>query len=362
MRYACLLIFIFISHLIIAQEEQSNSCVQNIEIAQQRYDEGRIQDIQNLLNSCLEAGNYTKAEEGQALRLLTLAYIFLDDEPNAEATMLRLLETNHEFEVNPVIDPTEFINLHSRYRTKPLFNIGIRYIVNFAQPIVTELNSTLSLTGERPDYSLIFNGFGIGLNFEYEFARNFLIYPEVHFKSMSIANTFEQNGIINTDKVYFKLEYFEDQQWISLPVSVKYIFDLKRIPDVKIYTNLGVAGDFLVKTSLPSDGTTLNTVDTDGESVDPQVGFTLDSKPDHRAFNFGAFAGVGFTWKMGEGFFSLEGRYQYSFTKFTKPEYVLTPTNAEQINTGAQHDIYRLNHIAISVGYTMNMYFPKKMK
>jgi hypothetical protein len=179
---------------------------------------------------------------------------------------------------------------------------------------------------------------------------------------MSIANTFEQNGIIDTNNTYFKLEYFEDQQWLSLPVSVKYLYDLKSIPDMMVYMNLGVAADFLLKTSLPSDGTTLNTVDADGKIVDPQVGFTLDSKPDHRVFNFGAFAGVGITWKVGEGYFSLEGRYQYSFTKFTKPEFVLTPTNAQQINTAAQHDIYRLNHIAISVGYTKHMYFPKKMK
>jgi len=356
MRYTYLLILVFISQLAIAQEQQANACVQNIETAQQRYDDGRIQDIQALLNDCLAAGNYTKAEESQALRLLTLSYIFLDDEVNAEYTMLQLLKANHEFGVNPVIDPTEFINLHDRFRTKPLFNIGGRYIFNFAQPIVTDLNSSLNLNNERHDYSTIFGIFGVGVNFEYEFAENFVLYPEIHYKTMSVAYSATQQGIVNSDSTYFNIEYFEDQNWLSLPVSVKYIFELKKWPTIKAYANLGASIDLLLKSSLPSDGTTLNT------SGDPEIGFTIASTKDHNTVNFGAFAGAGLTVKLGEGFVSIEGRYLYSFSKFTNPEKVLTPSDARQINTGAQHDIYRLNHIAFSLGYTQHMYFPKKMK
>jgi hypothetical protein len=339
-----------------AQEPQANACVQNIETAQQRYDEGRIQDIQALLTDCLAAGNYTKAEESQALRLLTLSYIFLDDEVNSEYTILQLLKANHEFEVNPVIDPTEFINLHDRFRTKPLFNVGLRYIFNFAQPIVTDLNSSLSLADERHEYTLIFGNFGIGANFEYEFVENFIIYPEIHYKSMSVAYTARQNGVIKSDVNYFTVEYFEDQDWLSLPVSVKYIFEFEKWPKIKAYTNLGGSVDLLLDSSLPSDGTTLNTIG------DPEIGFTITSTKDHNAINFGVFGGGGLTVKMGEGFFSFEARYLHSFTKFTKPEKVLTPTDPRQINTVAQHDIYRLNHIAFSLGYTLHMYFPKKMK
>jgi hypothetical protein len=358
MRYTYLLLFLFISQLAMAQEPQADACVLNIETAQQKYDEGRIQDIQALLIDCLAAGNYTKAEESQALRLLTLSYIFLDDEVNAEYNMLLLLKANHEFEVNPVIDPTEFINLHDRFRTKPLFNLGLRYIVNFSQPIVTDLNSMYNLSGERHDYSLIFSIFGIGANFEYEFAENFIIYPEIHYKSISVAYSAEQVGAINTnsDTAFFKTEYFEDQQWLTLPVSVKYNFDLKNMPAIKVYANAGVSVDLLLKAALPADGTTLN---NPGGS---EIGFALTTTNDHNLFNFGVFAGAGITYKLGEGFLSLEGRYQYNFTKFTKPEKVLTPENPEQTNMGAQHDIYKLNHIGLSIGYTKYMYFPKKLR
>ena len=170
MKKILFLIIVITSHLAFGQEEEVlDICVQNIELAQQRYDEGRIQDIQPLLTDCLNGGTYTKAEKSQVLRLLTLSYIFLEDEKNAEATMLRLIQDNHEFQVNPTIDPTEFINLHEQFRYKPVFNVGIRYITNFAQPIVTDLNSSLSLTGTRPAYTIEFGFVGFGLNFEYEF-------------------------------------------------------------------------------------------------------------------------------------------------------------------------------------------------
>ena len=49
MRYPWLLILLFICQLAIAQLQQPDACVQNIETAQQQYDDGRIQDIQGLL-------------------------------------------------------------------------------------------------------------------------------------------------------------------------------------------------------------------------------------------------------------------------------------------------------------------------
>ena len=143
MKKIFLLILFLVTQIAIVHGQETDVCVQNIELAQQRFDEGRIQDIQVLLDDCIKRGGFDKAQKSQALRLMTLSYIFLEDEKNAEASMLLLLETNHEFQVNPAIDPTEFINLHDRYRTKPLFNVGFRYISNFAQPIVTDINSSL---------------------------------------------------------------------------------------------------------------------------------------------------------------------------------------------------------------------------
>ncbi len=350
-----IILLLLIVQLSFAQEEEIDICVQNIEIAQQRYDEGRIQDIQELLNDCIKGGTYDKAQKSQALRLLTLAYIFLEDEKNSEATMLQLLETNHEFRVNPAIDPTEFINLHEQFRYKPLFNLGIRYITNFAQPIPIELNSSLNLTNTRHEYSYIYGFVGVGLNFEYEIFDRFILYPEIHFKIMSISRTDTQPGVI-TGQDYITIANLENQQWLSLPVSVKYNFEFQNLPKFKLYANLGGSIDYLLGSSRPADKSTLALPN------DPKVGFTVNSSDDKNSINFGILAGGGATFKIGEGFFSLEARYVYSLTKLTNPGSILNPADPSQINTLVQDDIYRLNHIAFSIGYTANIYIPKQLR
>ena len=356
MKKILLLTIIFTSHLAIAQEEEVlDVCVQNIEIAQQRYDEGRIQDIQPLLTDCLNKGTYTKAEKSQVLRLMTLSYIFLEDEENAEATMLRLIQENHEFQVNAAIDPTEFINLHEQFRYKPVFNIGARYIFNFAQPMVTDLNSSFNLSNTRPEYSIIFAFVGFGVNFEYEFYENLVLYPEIHYKNMSISNITKNDGLLGTTD-YMVAENFEDQTWLSLPVSVKYNFVFPSMPKIKAYANLGGSLDYLLNSKRSSDGTTLTILNA------PVVGFNTNSTDDKNRLNYGIIAGGGVTLKASEGFISLEVRYLHSLSKLVKSDNVLNPTDPAQINTGVQDDIYRLNHIAISIGYTLNVYMPKQLR
>ena len=355
MKKILLLTIIFTSHLAMAQEEVLDVCVQNIEIAQQRYDEGRIQDIQALLNDCLEGGTYTKAEQSQVLRLLTLSYIFLEDEEKAEATMLRLIQENHEFQVNAAIDPTEFINLHEQFQYKPVFNIGIKYIFNFAQPIVTDLNSSFNLSETRPEYSTDFSFVGFGASFEWEFYENLVLYPEIHYKNMSVTNTIKNDGVLETTD-YMTAINSEDQTWFSLPVSVKYNFEFPSIPKLGAYVNLGGSLDYLLKSNRTSDGTTLALKNA------PVVGFNTISTQDKNRLNYGIIAGGGVTFKASEGFISLEVRYLHSLTKLVNSDNVLNPTDPAQLNTGVQDDIYRLNHIAISLGYTLNVYIPKQLR
>lgn len=346
----------------VIQEEEATPCVQNIELAQQRYDEGRIQDIQPLLKDCLNSGEYDKAQKSQALRLLTLAYIFLEDEGNAEATMLELLQTNHEFQVNSSIDPTEFINLHDRFRYKPLFNVGVRYIVNLAHPIITELNSTLNLSTDRPTYNLNsqIGILGIGLNFEYEFFEDWILYPELHYRTMTINRTFTMESVLTDPnggyEVHPTVENSENLNWFSFPVSVKYILHLQNAPKLKFYFNLGGSIDYLLTAERPGDesGVTF-------PAASP-VTFTVNTVDDKNRLNFAIIGGAGMTYKLGEGFISLEARYLYNFNELQKRENIILPGNPRQINTYVQDDVYRLNHVALSIGYTQNIYLPKQLR
>ena len=281
-------------YLSMAQDEATSVCVQKIELAQQRYDEGRIQDIQALLKDCIDGGTYDKAQKSQALRLLTLSYLFLEDEENAEATMLQLISANHEFQVNAAIDPTEFINLHEQFRYKPLFNVGVRYILNLSQPIVTELNSSLNLNGARPEYIPQVSIFSLGVNFEYEFYKDLVLYPEIHYRTMTVYKTYSQNSYLNdpdtgTKDVFLTTNNYDKQAWISLPVSVKYLLHLKNAPKIKFYANLGASMDYLLSSEKPGDNAKLETRNSS------DVAITTSSTDDKNRLNFGVFGGGGIT-------------------------------------------------------------------
>ncbi len=353
-RIICILIIVALAYSARAQDSEDKPCVQNIQTAQQRYDEGRIQDIEPLLLNCLEQADFTKAQKAEALRLLTLAYIFLDEDQKAEATMLRLLKTNHEFRTNPAIDPTEFITLYNQFRHEPVFNIGFKYIVNLSQVQVTQLNSALDLNSNKPAYQPRIGLFGLGINFEYKIADRLYLFPELQFRNMAIQRTQSQTGTA-TGSPYISTTTFEEMQWLSLPVSAKYVISFEKQPKFKLYLLGGLSVDYLLKATKPVDANVLQMIN------DQDVTFQLTTTPDKKPLNFGAQAGLGTTYKVGEGFLSLELRYAYSFTNLTKPGSVLQPSQAAQINTLIQDDIYKLHHIAISLGYTLNIYIPKPL-
>ena len=343
--------------LFMATSGYAQDCVQNLETAQQRFDEGRIQDIEGLLKTCVLQNVYTKGEKSQALRLLTLAYIYLEEPVEADYNMLRLLKTNHEFEINPAIDPTQFINLYKKYRTKPLFKVGARYIANLTSPYVTELNSSLDASGPGADkgtYVVSFAPVGLGINFEYALSDKFYLYPEIQYIAKIIHKDITQK-MLTSDDTYFSIENEEDQNWLSIPISVKYVFDIS--PKFNMYVNAGGSFDYLIDAEKPGDEAFL---DTNGAST---VGFTIENKQqDHNKINFAVLAGGGATYKIGEGFISFEARYSYGLTKVTVPANALTPTDSRQIgNMMIQDDGYKLNSVFLSLGYTHNIYVPKKI-
>src|SRR3954465_3021621 len=93
-----------------------SSCTQTLRSARSVYDQGRLQELPDLLEGCLKNG-FSVQEKVQAYKLLTLAYIYLEEAAKADAAMLALLNTDHYFEINLTTDPAEFVALYKTFRT-----------------------------------------------------------------------------------------------------------------------------------------------------------------------------------------------------------------------------------------------------
>ena len=111
---------ILISSIAFYHATGQSTCTQTLRTARSTYDQGRLQELPSLLDGCLKNG-FTQQEKVEAYKLLSLAYIYLEESAKADEAMLNLLRTDHYFEINTSTDPAEFIALYRTFRTRPIY-------------------------------------------------------------------------------------------------------------------------------------------------------------------------------------------------------------------------------------------------
>jgi hypothetical protein len=121
----------------------AQNCSQTLRLARSTYDQGRLHELPGLMKSCLAntgLDGFTKQERVEAYKLLTMAFIYLEEPEKADSSMLKLLHTDPYFELNKEVDPAEFIGLYNTFRTDPVYRIGIKAGAITAQPNVSSSN------------------------------------------------------------------------------------------------------------------------------------------------------------------------------------------------------------------------------
>src|SRR6476660_6209424 len=137
MRYLLVVALICLIGLdrVVAQQGRA----QTLRLAQSIYEQGRLHELPSLPGlKDSEIIKYSKSEQVNAYRLLTLANIYLEEPEKADENMLKLLRTEHFYEPNEQVEPAEFIGLYKTFRTKPVFNIGLKFGANSTIPLITE--------------------------------------------------------------------------------------------------------------------------------------------------------------------------------------------------------------------------------
>src|SRR6188768_1109623 len=113
--------------------QETSSCTQTLRLAQTTYESGRLHQLEEILSKCLNDG-FNQEERRQGYKLLVQSYIYLEEPEKADAAMLNLLSTDQFFRPNPDVDPAEFVSLFNRFRTKPLFRVGLKLGPAFNAP------------------------------------------------------------------------------------------------------------------------------------------------------------------------------------------------------------------------------------
>ncbi|MDX1627149.1 MAG: porin family protein [Fulvivirga sp.] len=344
MRILFILIFLLTTGLI---GVYGQNCSQILRQARTVYDEGRIQALPDMLQGCIDNG-FTDEERTEAYRLLILAYLYLDEAEQADATMLALLEDNPQFQINEQADPAELINLYNTFRTKPIFSYGFKGGGNITLIQVLNTYGVHRLDNSDGQYELK-PGFQVAAVIEKILKPRLTASLEIYFTGN--FNTYT-NNFVNTDSLGRFLEsqtIILSQSTLSVPVTVQYevLTDSKYHP----YIFGGLSVQYLMSSTFNGE------TNTASESFE---GATVDILNQRKTLNFSGVLGVGSKIQVGKNTFVSELRFNMGL--LNQVEESERFTNQTLIyDYGYIDNDFKLHSISLSIGYLLPFYDPKKL-
>ena len=342
--YYNLLLFLVVMGFSRLSFGQTN-CSQVLVDAQNLYEDGKINEIPDFVDPCLKSG-FSKDERIEAYKLLSMVYTFMDEDENADQSVLNLLKLDKEYSINPELDPAEFIEVFNTFRTYPIFRVGLKVGGNTNVFRIFETYETISDPSLNAGTYTSMTGFQGGFSVEIPVKDKIEVVPEVYY-ILSRGYTWSNNNGITG-----KPEYTEEQTWILAPVYFRYKYLKWRITP---YGDIGGAFGYLLSSKL----TDITTQNSSGTIETPKQDFE-DSR---NAYNFFVTAGLGAKIKIPMFHITLECRYNYQVNRMN----VLNsdPTPAEN-TVGYENDIplnsFSMDMITFQVGFMYNIYSPKKLE
>jgi hypothetical protein len=334
----------------LAFSQTSTSCVQTLRLARATYEQGRLHEIESQLKPCLQGG-FTKDEkqlEVEGYKLLCLSYIYLEEPEKANEAMLNILRTDHDFQINPAVDPAEFVGLYHTFRSKSLFSVGLMVGPNGTLPTVKENYAVSGSSSGKGKYSPKIS-VQIGLVFEKYLFGRFTAAPELSLSTRSFEytnsnlfiNDSSGNSVSNqTGKI--------KQTWLDLNLMIQYEISKGALhPYISIGPNIGM----LLNAT--------NTAETQYSTGQVTSGAPIDLKPTYNKIGLSVIGAAGVKYKFGAIYLTANVRYQYGLSKVVNEK---KKSNQEAtFDYGLSPNIYSQQNAAFLVGFVLPIFSPKKL-
>ena len=353
LKYPILILVMFCA----LESKAQNACTQTLRIARTVFDEGRIHELETLLDGCIKNG-FTDEERTEAYRLLILAHIYLDETEKADQRMLELLKDNHGYKTQNDVDPVELIDLYNTFRHDPIFFWGFRGGFNTTFVNVIKAYGLHDLNNTSASYSNRI-GFNAGLLFEKNFGKRIAARADLQYAN----NTFDYNNTFlrqsTTGATLVTLTATEVQSSVGLSLMAHY--RLFREKDDKYkkwyekpnpYIGLGGSAFNMLGSEMTFDESNNAGASPDGPAEDlikAEIRKTLNPTIDIE---------IGIKKKSGLNYINAGFRYSYGILDITDKHYdngrlsTFYGFAANDINT---------HSLSIFVGYLIPKYSPKKL-
>ncbi len=365
--------FLFASALgVMALGLHAQTWSQRLSAAERDYEEGRLTGIPERLQGGLDLktkeGGFTHEERIRTHKLITKVYIFIDDEPKAEESLVNLLKTDKEHSLNPVVDPAELYFLYEKFRTKPIFRVAVKAGSNKSFPNVIETFSPSNTVvtekiyngnGDAPGAGTMNGTLGLGYWLEATAERHLWYGIEAgtgfHLRSSRYdVDNYVVDGATGEPTLS---SYIANQQtYLRFPLYARYNFMYFKGSGPIPYVNLGLSYDFLLNaqyTEASRRGGTAFTLSTNNNLKD--LGMVERS-------NMSATIGAGVKLRVKTHFLTLELRYDKSMFNYINENKRWNGNQFLTYDLAFVEDDLALDMISFSVGFTYSVYSPKKLK
>lgn len=285
---------------------------QRLRLAQSIYDQGRLHELPGVLaDSALS--NFTKEDKVSAYKLLTLAYLYLEEPEKADASMLKLLQTDHFFEPNEAVDPAEFLGLYKTFRTKPVYGIGLKFGVNSTIPLLSSLYY-VSDGGQGSGKYTAPLSIQVGIVFEKALfsnskkktLRRLIFSPELLYDTRTLGYT-NNNFFYDNVKAQTHAKFIGTikQTWLSFNPMVQ--LKMNKSKTLQTYLALGPGFSYILSGSVTAPAFTWNS------GAGSTNGSNIDNTKSYLKIAPSVIAAAGLKFKFGSIYLTAEGRVQYGF-------------------------------------------------
>lgn len=341
MKYLKFFIFILAVPISLASLAQEEDCAVKLREAQQLYDAGRIENIPEMLQSCLDHG-FTQEEKLSAYKLIILCQIYNDDLNKANEDMLAFLKKYPEYELSTT-DPDEFRYIFEQYRTSPVLDVGAFVGLNRSHGWITQPYSPFNLNSAEPRYTADGMAFQVGGMLNFYAGIHIQISLEPMYAQSNFQLEYNKNPI---PALTNGLDHFERQEFLYIPLSGIYEFNMGQL---RPFLRLGFQLGYLFKNKTAS---------TQGIFAGPDE----NNIENRNQLNYWVFAGGGLKYKLNKSYFFLDLRYNMGINRYlASSDNRFTQPNHNWVYMYQDSD-FRLNCLMISVGYARSLYNPKKVQ
>lgn len=316
----------------IAFVAHAQDCERQITQATKDYDAGQFKSAIDSVGKCLDNSS-DQRERWQSLRLLSMAYLAINENDKAKAAAIKLLEINPKYKASALKDPSDFVKLINSIPIIPKFSLGLGFSAGQIFTTTPDITDAFYVSNQSKHYKGL-NGFQFGLSSAYQINKSFGVAANI-----VVSN---KNYEIDHSFTNWKLSAHEKLTYINVPVMVKYYIPVKT--KIMPFAQIGGYAGYMIY----GDNSFYATHESSESSYSLEHVSSLDRR---NRMDYGITGGIGASYKYKEGQFFIEANYLRSFQNITN-ENVRYNYSDLFYNYFYLDDNLKLHNYSLSVGYS----------